>query len=491
LNSSSKTCPVAQRRENHLARYFQPTKIGDISRSTMNRSGATKIRVVIAGGGFAGLYAAKYFDRKLARRSDIEVTLIGRENFILFTPMLHEVAAGDLSPSDIVNPLRRILRHTNVVEAEVDRIDLTARKIHCLAGFRDMELEFEFDHLLLTIGSETNFFDVQGVRDWAVTMKSLSDAALLRNRMVALLEEASLEKDEAMRRELLTFVTAGGGFAGVETTGAVNDFVRETAKFYPSLREQTIRVVIVHPGKFLLPELGEELGRYAEQKLSERNVEIIKGARVAGYDGSVVKLTSGTSIPATTLIWTAGVKPSAVIESLGCKKERGRLLVNEYLAVPDVSGLWAAGDCAAVPSGTAGEFFPPTAQHGLREAITAAKNIEAAILGRPLKPFIFTTLGQLATIGRRTGVAMVFGLKFSGFIAWWMWRSVYLAKLPGLAKKVRVMMDWTLDLLFGREIEQIVTLRDVQALGDRLARIRGQTKRGSEKQSSTDSASHI
>lgn len=430
-------------------------------------------KIIIAGGGFAGLYAARYLDKTLARRPEVEVTLITRENFILFTPMLHEIAAGDLSPTDIVNPVRRILRHVHVVEAEVDRIDLAEQKIHCVAGVHELDLEFNFDHLLLAIGSETNFFGMDGVRDWAITMKSLSDATLLRNRMVALLEEASLQKSEAKRRELLTFVTAGGGFAGVETTGAVNDFVRETVKFYPSLREEEIRVVVVHPGKFLLPELGEELGCYAEQKLSERHVEIRKGLRVAGYDGSIVKLSDGRSIPATTLIWTAGVKPSAVIESLDCKKEHGRLLVNEYLAVPGINGLWAAGDCAAIPDGyETGKFFPPTAQHGLREALRAAKNIEAAILDRPQKPFVFTTLGQLATIGRHTGVAMVFGLKFSGFVAWWMWRSIYLAKLPGLAKKLRVMIDWTLDLFFGREIEQLITVRDVQSLIDRLARMR-------------------
>jgi NADH dehydrogenase len=313
-------------------------------------------------------------------------------------------------------------------------------------------------------------------------MKSLSDAALLRNRMVALLEEASLEKDEATRRGLLTFVTAGGGFAGVETTGAVNDFVRETVKFYPSLREEMVRVVVVHPGKFLLPELGEELGRYTEKKLSERKVEIIKGTRVAGYDGSIVQLTDGKSIPASTLIWTAGVKPSPVIAQLPYEKEHGRLLVSEYLAVTGVPGLWAAGDCAAVPSGEPGQFWPPTAQHGLREAITAAKNIEAVVLDRPLKSFRFTTLGQLATIGRRTGVAMVFGFKFSGLIAWGMWRGIYLMKLPRLAKKLRVMMDWTLDLMFGRDIEQMITLRDVQALSDQLARIRARAPRGLEEQ---------
>jgi len=435
-------------------------------------------RIVIAGGGFAGLYAAMHFNKRLARRADVEVTLISRENFILFTPMLHEVAAGDLYPGDIVNPLRRILRHMKFIDADVQAVDLNARRIHCIASVADRELEFEFDHLLLTLGSETNFFNMDGVRDWSVTMKSLSDAALLRNRMVALLEEASLQNDEASRRQLLTFVTAGGGFSGTETTGAVNDFVRETVRYYPQLREELIRVVVVHPGNFILPELGEELGRYAERKLRERKVEVIKGPRVANYDGVVVTLSDGTSIPAATLIWTAGVKPSPVIASLPCEKVRGRLLVSEYLAVTGVPGLWAAGDCAAVPILNTENFHPPTAQHGLREGVTVAKNIEATILDRSLRPFRYKMMGQLASIGHRTGVAMVFGIKFSGFIAWWFWRSVYLMKLPRLAKKLRVMVSWTLDLFFGQEIEQMITVGDIEALSGQLARIRARTKQG-------------
>jgi NADH:ubiquinone reductase (H+-translocating) len=437
-----------------------------------------KTHIVIAGGGFAGLYAAIHFDKRLARRADVEVTLISRENFILFTPMLHEVAAGDLYPGDIVNPLRRILRHVKFIDAEVQAIDLNARRIHCIASVADRELEFEFDHLLLTLGSETNFFNMDGVRDWSVTMKSLSDAALLRNRMVALLEEASVQSDEAERRQLLTFVTAGGGFSGTETTGAVNDFVRETMRYYPQLREELIRVVMVHPGNFILPELGEELGCYAERKMLERKVEVIKGARVANYDGVVVTLSDGTSIPSETLIWTAGVKPSPVIASLPCQKERGRLLVNEDMSVPGVAGLWAAGDCAAVPdvkSGT-GKFYPPTAQHALREGVVVAKNIEAAILGWAPEPFRFKMLGMLASIGHHTGVAMMFGIKFSGFIAWCFWRSVYLMKLPRLAKKLRVMASWTLDIFFGQEIEQMVTVRDIEALSGQLARIRARTR---------------
>jgi NADH dehydrogenase len=431
-----------------------------------------KTRVIIAGGGFAGLSAAMYLDKTLARREDVEVTLISRENFILFTPMLHEVAAGDLYPGDIVNPLRRILRHVKFVEAEVQAIDLSGRRVRCVGGVAKLALELEFDHLLLTLGSETNFFDLPGVREWAVTMKSMSDAALLRNRMVALLEEATLYTDAAARQRLLTFVTAGGGFAGAETTGAINDFVREAVRYYPDLNEELIRVVVIHPGKFLLPELGEELGNYAEGKLRKRKVEVIKGVRVASYDGSLVTLTDGKSIPASTLIWTAGVKPSPVIAPLPCEKEHGRLLVSEYLAVTGVPGLWAAGDCAAVPILNTETFHPPTAQHGLREGLVAAKNIAAVVLDRPLKSFTFTTLGQLATIGRRTGVAMVFGVKFSGFVAWCFWRAIYLMKLPRLPKKLRVMVGWTLDLFFSREIEQMITLRDVEALSELADRIR-------------------
>lgn len=431
-----------------------------------------KTRIVILGGGFAGLRAAMHFDKRLARRTDVEVTLVSRENYTLYTPMLHEVASGDLYGGDIINPIRRILHHVHFVEADVRSIDCSSKTVHCTSGVENVELPFEYDHLLLALGSETNFFDLPGVSDWAVTIKSLADALLLRNRFIALLEQASVRPDLETRKRMLTFVTAGGGFAGAETTGAMNDYVRDALSLYPELTEDMVRVVVVHPSDVLLPELGEELGRYAEKKLRERKVEVIKGAKVKSYDGATVVLDNGMEIPAQTLLWTAGVKPSPVVEPLPCKKEKGRVLVNEFLAVPNFPGMWAAGDSAAVPDVKTGKLFPPTAQHGLREALQAAKNIEATILGKPLKPFVYKTQGQLATIGRHTGVAMIFGFKFSGFMAWWMWRTIYLAKLPRWPKKLRVMMDWTLDLLFGREFEQTITLRDVEALTQRLARLR-------------------
>jgi NADH dehydrogenase len=450
-------------------------RISGVKDARMRRFEMKKTKVVILGGGFGGLYAALYLDKTLARRADVEVTLISRENFFLFTPMLHEVASGDLYPGDIVNPIRRVVRQIKFVEAEVQAIDLSARRVRCVGGVAKLTLEVEFDHLLVALGSETNFFGLPGVSEWAVTMKRLIDAALLRNRMLAFLEEASLHTDPAVRRRLLTFVTAGGGFSGVETTGAVNDFVREALRYYPELTEDLIRVVLVHPGEFLLPELGEKLGRYAERKLCERKVEVLKGVRVASYDGLLVTLADGRSIPASTLIWTAGVKTSPAIEALPCRKERGRLAVNEFLAVPEYPGLWAVGDCAAVPDARTGKSHPPTAQHGLREARVAARNIEAAILGRPLRPFTFTMLGQLASIGHRTGVAMMFGVKFSGWPAWLIWRAVYLLKLPRLSKKLRVITDWTLDLLFARDLEQMLTMRDVEDMADLSARIHART----------------
>src|SRR6201987_681564 len=470
----------------HLSLRLQNTRMRKQMQEIPNQMKITKI--VIAGGGFAGLAAATYLDKRLARRPDIEVVLISRENFILFTPMLHEVAAGDLSPSDIINPLRRILRHVKIVQADVQVIDPARRRIRCCGGVAQLEFELEYDHLLLALGSKTNFLDLPGLSDWAVTMKSLSDAALLRNRVVALLEEANLQDDFEIRRQLLTFVIAGGGFSGVETAGAISDFVREAAAYYPELNEELIRVVLVHPGHFLLPELDEELGEYTERKLRERKVEVIGGVRVAGYDaGSLVRLSNGNSIPASPLIWTAGVKPSQVIDQLPWHKERGRLLVNDFLQIPGVPGLWAAGDCAALPDGTTGKFHPPTAQHGLRQGLIVAKNIEADIMGRPPTPFVFKTLGQLASIGHRAGVAMVFGIKFSGFIAWCLWRTVYLLKLPRLAKKLRVISGWMLELLFSREIEQVITLRDVEELTSRLTRIRDRTGKEVSQPASTGS----
>jgi NADH dehydrogenase len=404
------------------------------------------------------------------------VVLISRENYLLFTPMLHEVAAGDLDPADIVNPVRKMAPGARLIQSEVTDIDLRARVIRYAVGALRQPRELTFDYLLLALGSETNYFGMNDVEAAAAPMKTLGDAALLRNRMVALLEEAAQETDGARRRRLLTFVVAGGGFAGVETVGAINDFLRETLSYYPELDESMLRVVLVHTGKVVLPELGERLGRYAQEKLRHRGVEVRLGTRVTGYEGGAVKVAPGDPIGAMSLVWTAGVSPAAVLGPLRVEKVKGRVKVNEFLEVPGHEGaVWAVGDCAAVPDGSGG-LHPPTAQHGMREGVAAARNIEAAIEGGAPRPFRFSTVGQLASIGHRTGVAQVLGVRFSGFIAWLLWRTVYLSKLPGVSKKARVAIKWSLDLLFPREIEQLVTLRDVEQiekLGATLRAVRG------------------
>jgi NADH dehydrogenase len=271
------------------------------------------------------------------------------------------------------------------------------------------------------------------------------------------LEEANSECCAPIREPLLTVVVAGGGFAGVETIAAVNDFVRHALRFYPNCQEQHVRMVLVHPGPVILPELGEKLGAYAQKKLAERKVDIRVNAKVTGISARGIELNDGTVITGNTLVWTAGTSPNPLLDALPCQKERGRLLVNEHLEVPEWPGVWALGDCAVIPDLKTGQAYPPTAQHALREGKVLAHNVAAAVRGTQKKPFVFQTIGQLAAIGRRTGVANIMGMNFSGFIAWWLWRTIYLSKLPRFEKKFRVALDWTLDLLFSKDLVQFQT----------------------------------
>ena len=415
-------------------------------------------QILILGGGFAGLTVALELERSLGSDPSVEITLVNRENFSLFTPMLHEVAASDLDLTAIVNPARKMLRRVRFFAGEVDRINLEQKSVVVSHGFDHHPHTLVFDSLVLALGSVTNFHGIPGLREHALTMKSLGDAMRLRNHLIAHLEEADSECCKA-KEPRVTFVVAGGGFAGVETVAAINDFVRGALRSYPNLTEDMLRVVLVHSGPAILPELKEQLGAYAEQKLTQREVEIRLSTKVEGYSGSTVRLSDGTAIPTNTLVWTAGASPHPLIASIPCEKERGRLRVNECLEIPGRPGIWALGDCAAVPDGQRGGFHPPTAQHALREAKVVAHNVTATVRGTQKKRFVFSTIGQLATIGRRTGVANILGINFSGFIAWWLWRTIYLSKLPGFEKRLRVAFDWTLDLIFSKDLVQFLDVR--------------------------------
>lgn len=435
---------------------------------------AARKRVVILGGGFAGLYAAMELDRTVMRRSDVEVLLIDPQNFLLFTPMLHEVAAGSLDPSSIVIPIREVLRRVQFFQASATSVDLETRTVTTEYGLEPRTRTIHFDHLLIAAGSRTRF--PEDLRRHAIGMKSIDDALLLRNWLIGLLERAELEESPDVRRALLTIVVAGGGFSGVETIGALNDVLRDVARHYRRARADLPQPVLVEPLGRLLPEFDSALGGYAEEKLRAAGIDVRLHTKVAGFDGRTLLLEGsdgaqrGQSLAARTLIWTAGVSPSPLVESLPLTKARGRIVVDGNMAVPGHDGVWACGDCAAIPD-PAGKSHPATAQHAMRQGRLVGANIAAAVRGehRKMRAFRYAMLGQFAAIGRRRAVATLFGLRFSGFVAWLLWRSVYLFKLPRFDRKVRVLLQWTLDVCFARDTVQLLTLQTIR--GRRLEQL--------------------
>jgi NADH:quinone reductase (non-electrogenic) len=417
-------------------------------------------RIVVLGGGFAGVYAVMELERLLGRDADVEITLVNKDNFFVFTPMLHEVAASDLDLTHIVNPIRKLLRRAAFFHGDVLDIDLAEKAVvvtHGVEGSHPHRLEY--DHLVLAMGAVTNFFGTPGLAERAFTMKTLGDAIALRNRIIDSLEEGDFECCPNVRRRMMTFVVAGGGFAGVETVAAIYDFMHDALAHYPHLEASDVRVALVHPGAVILPELSEKLGRYAQKKLAARGIELHLEKKVRSFTDEGVLLSDGTLIETANLVWTAGSAPNPLIEQLGCEKERGRILVDEFLQVPGWPGVWSLGDCACVPDKASGGFHPPTAQHASRQGKVLAHNVAAELRGGRKRPFAFRMIGQLAAIGRRTGVANILGVNFSGFVAWWMWRTIYLTKLPRFERKVRVALDWTLDLLFTKDLVHCPTAR--------------------------------
>jgi len=422
-------------------------------------AGREKHRIVILGAGFGGLYAALNLERILPRFPEVEATIVNRENFFLFTPMLHEVAASDVDIPHIVNPIRKMLKKIKFFHGEVRGIDLQARRIQVVHGPAYHPHEIEYDGLIVALGGTTNFYGIPGLQEHSLTMKSLGDAIHLRNRLIDLLEEADSECAVGERQSLLTVAVAGGGFAGVETVAALSDFLRQATKFYRHLSPEQVRTVLIHAGAVILPELGEGLGVYAQRELAKRGIEIRTNTKVLGVSEHGLELSDGTKLSAATMIWTAGTSPNAILEALPCSKVGGRLVVNEFLEVPGWERVWALGDCALATDPRTGKPYPATAQHAMRQGKTAAENVIAAIRGGEKRPFRYSTIGMLAATGRRTGVASILGFNFSGFIAWVLWRTIYLSKLPRLEKKLRVALDWGLDLLFAKDLVHFMILR--------------------------------
>lgn len=445
------TGPVADRAKDRVVPAREPT------------------RILILGGGFAGLTTAKSLERAFGADRDVEFTLVSETNALLFTPMLAEVAGSSIEPSHISCPLRTSLRRTQIVRGSVRAVDLTQRSVMLGIGVSDGSAQnslLAYDHLVLALGSTANYFGQQNVEREAFDFKSLLDAIRIRNRVIDMFERADREADAEKRLSLLTFVVAGGGFAGVELAGALNDFAHGIAVDYPRLQADEINVVLVHARERVLPELSASLAAYALERMSERGVRFRLNTRVADARPGVVVFHSGEELAAQTLVWTAGTAPNVLMQTLPVAQDkRGAILVDGTLAVPGQPGLWAVGDCASVTDARTGAACPPTAQFALREAQTLAKNVRAAIRGTTPIPFHFDSLGALCVIGHQTACAelrLPFSrgatVRFSGLLAWAAWRAIYLSKLPGFERKIRVLFDWTIELFFPRDTVQTLDL---------------------------------
>ncbi len=409
---------------------------------------------LVLGGGFAGAYVARLLGKGGA-------TIVSRENFMLYTPTLPEAASGTLEPRHVVVPLRMMCPHSDLVLGEITALDEDARQVVVDTDAGSMELGYE--NLVVALGAIARALPIPGLAEHALGFKDLADAIALRNHVLRQLEAADAAVDPGVAPRHLTFVFVGAGYAGVEALAELADLVRDAMRYYPRLRDVPRRWVLVDAAPKILPEIPTRLGEYAARQLLKRGVEIRVSTTLDSAEEHAATLSDGERIETDTLVWTAGVKATPLVGRLGLPlDEKGRVKVGPTLCVEGRENVWSLGDCARVPNGaTPGQFDPPTCQHALRQARRLAKNIH----GAP-KPYSYRMLGQVATLGRHKGIADVLGLRFRGFVGWFIARTYHLYQLPLLTRKLRAVTDWTVGLFFRRDIAELSMLGHANPLGD-------------------------
>ena len=406
--------------------------------------------LVIVGGGFAGTKTAQLLEHTLP--PDWTLMLISQENFITFNPLLPEVVGASIMPSHVIAPHRQMLHCSHVCMAQVIDIDTAERVVHYLGegpGF------LRYDQLVLACGTNANLDIVKGMAQAALPLKTLGDALFLRNRIIARLEQAELQPDPELRRWLTSFIVVGGGFSGVETAGELVDFLYASLKYYKRIRPEDLRITLLHSGDCLLQELSPSLGRFTLRKMMDRGVDVRLNARAIRVTDRDVHLENGEIIAGGTVVCTIGTQPNALLDSIPAAKSRGRLVVNADMSVPGIEGLWAIGDCAAVINALDRMVCPPTAQFAEAQARQLAVNIVSHLAGLPTRPFRFRPKGQLSSVGHNKAVAEFRGVKISGFIAWLMWRGLYLLRMPTLARKTRLFLEWNWAMFFPPDISHL------------------------------------
>ena len=433
---------------------------------------ARKKKIVILGGGFAGVECTRQLESKFGNDPDIELVMVSEDNFLLFTPMLPQVASGMIETRHIVLPIRTICKKTKFYEGRIKNIDPFGKLVNLWGTGDKRSISIHYDFLVVALGSETNFFGMADVEKNAYTMKTLNDAVVLRNRIIDMLEQAENETNPILRKSFLNFVVAGGGFAGIETAGELMDLILDARKHYPTIHKDDLKVVVIEALPMILPGFNEKLAEFAKQKLIERGIDIKLQTAITSFDGNEVTTKSidqnpkdpvdeskVDSIRTKTLIWTAGVTPVNTIKRSMLKTDRGKVIINEYLEVQDFPGVFAIGDCALFLNPETKRPFPPTAQIAEAQAKTAAKNLIALIKNSEKEKFEYHSKGQMAIIGKRSGIATFLGMNISGFWAWLIWRNVYLSKIPTLDKQIRVFLDWVIDLFFDRDISRLKMMK--------------------------------
>jgi NADH:ubiquinone reductase (H+-translocating) len=407
-------------------------------------------RLAIIGGGFAGSRIAQLLEHRLPPEWDL--TLISQENFITFNPLLPEVIGASILPGHVIAPHRQMVHCSHVCMAEVTDIDIAGRILHYRG---EGSGQIRFDQLVLACGSNANLDIVKGMATYALPLKTLGDALFIRNRIIARLEQAELQPNREARRWLTTFIIVGGGFSGVETAGELVDFVQSSLRYYRNIAPDDLRIVLLHSGDRLMPELSESLGRFTERKMRRYGVDVRLNARAARVTDRGVMLDSDEIIVGGTVICTIGTQANPLVEQVPAPKVRGRLAVDPDFSVPGIAGLWAVGDCAAVKNAADGTVAPPTAQFAEASACCAAENIVATLAGRPTRAFSYRPKGQLASIGHNKAVAELFGIKLSGFIAWLLWRGLFLLRIPTFARKSRLFLEWNWAMFFPPDIAHL------------------------------------
>jgi NADH:ubiquinone reductase (H+-translocating) len=429
------------------------------------------MRILIVGGGYVGLYAALGLERRL-EPDEAELVLVNPESFMTYQPFLPEAAAGNIEPRHVVVPLRTVLRRTRIVTGDVTALD-HARQVATVAPTGGPARELGYDVVVIALGSVSRVLPVPGLAARAVGFKSVAEAIYLRNQVISRMDAAESSADEDVRRRALTFVFVGGGYAGVEALAELEDMARDASRYYPTVRREHMRWVLVEATDRILPEIGPGLGRYTVENLRGRGILVHLNTRLESAEDGVMRLSDGATYEADTLVWTTGVRAHPLLAMLRMPlDERGRLVADDCLRVRGVEGAWTAGDGAAVPDPfAAAGTSPPTAQHAMRQARRLAANVAATLHGEPVRPFRYRTLGGLASLGRYKGVALVLGVPLRGFPAWFLHRSYHVSRIPTFNRKVRVILDWTVGLFFRRDVVQLGSLRDPrapfrQAVGD-------------------------